>query len=52
MYNAIGELVMVERIARNESQFELNTVNYTDGLYFINIQTENRLGTKRIVVNK
>lgn len=49
--NAVGQ-IMHTAIIENTDTYRLNTNDFPQGMYFINIQTENKTATKRIVVAK
>ena len=48
VYNYLG--ILVEEIEANANEVEISTSNYSAGIYFINIQTENGNVTKKVVV--
>lgn len=47
IYNCLG--MMVEEIEVNANEIEINTSDYSSGIYFIHIQTENGNITKKII---
>ncbi|MFK7950539.1 MAG: T9SS type A sorting domain-containing protein [Saprospiraceae bacterium] len=49
--NAVGQTMTIENID-NTNTYGLNTNDFPAGMYFINIQTEDKMATKRIVVSK
>lgn len=49
LFNAVGQNVLTETI-ENTSTYRLNTNDLPSGLYFINIQTADKMATKRIIV--
>ena len=40
------------KTVNNTNTYRLNTDNFPQGMYFINIQTEDKMATKRIIVAK
>lgn len=49
--NAVGQIMTIKTI-ENTDIYRLNTNDFPAGMYFINIQTEDKMATKRIVVSK
>ncbi len=48
IYNTLG--MLVEEIAVNSNEIEINVLNYNKGIYFINLQTVNGAVTKKMIV--
>jgi hypothetical protein len=48
VYNATGILIE-ESTFDNATQYELETSNYTTGIYLIYVQSGNKIATKKIV---
>lgn len=49
--NAIGQVIFTD-VIENTDTYRLETNDFSQGMYFISIQTENKAATKRIVVVK
>lgn len=52
IFNAIGQAVETLDIASGVNHYTLDVNNLEDGLYFINVQTEGKQQTQRIIVNR
>lgn len=52
VYNAIGELMMTTNLDSFQSEYNLDTSDFANGVYFINVNTQEKLGTQRIIVTK
>lgn len=52
IFNAIGQAVETLDIVSGVNHYTLEVNNLEDGLYFINVQTEGKQQTQRIIVNR
>ncbi|HHH54238.1 MAG TPA: T9SS type A sorting domain-containing protein [Bacteroidetes bacterium] len=52
VYNSLGIVVAKKHLSPNQFRYELQTEDYQNGMYFINLQTGTYQQTSRIFVNK
>jgi hypothetical protein len=49
--NSSGQ-VFEKFISKNQAKTQLNTLSYTSGVYFITIQSTNKILTRKFIVQK
>ena len=47
-----GQLLQEKNAANTQEVIQLNTKNYADGIYFVQVRTESQSLTKRVVIQK
>jgi len=52
VFNALGQLMMVKTVQPQSNQYKLEVNDLTDGLYFVNVETDGKRQTLRIVLNR
>lgn len=52
IYNLVGELVYTSGNPQNTQLFTINIDNQPNGIYFVNIKTENNITTKKVLIAK
>ena len=52
IYNLVGELVYTSGNPQNTQLFTINIDNQPNGIYFVNIKTENNITTKKVLITK
>lgn len=52
IYNLVGKLVYTSGNPQNTQLFTINIDNQPNGIYFVNIKTENNITTKKVLIAK
>jgi hypothetical protein len=52
VFNALGQMVAEVKVEAGITQYILDVNNFEDGLYFINVTTEAKQQTQKIIVNR
>ena len=52
IYNLVGELIYTSGNPLNTQLFTINIDNQPNGIYFVNIKTENKITTKKVLIAK
>jgi hypothetical protein len=50
IYNAFGQLVLTQQLENNQTKFHIPVINFADGIYMVQIQSENLVDTVTIMV--
>jgi len=49
VYDGVGRLVFATELDRNELEYSISTHSFTNGMYFVQVQVGNTLGTQKLM---